>query len=235
MIDNDHSVDIGSNRERSRALLRPQFARGQIAGLKLEETHVQHLLKRLVVDEADGWTARMDLVPLFFNLTLDSATEFFFGHSALSQTISLQEEAAAGKDVKPMAYVKTQATDSDWARFGECFDAANAAVLYRSRLMDLYFLYNPQSFREDCRHVHKCVDQVVDRALTRYESGKNDRSDVHGQGYLFIEELTKATQNRKELRSQLLNVLLAGRDTTAGLLGWTFYYLARHPAIYGKL
>lgn len=176
----------------------------------------------------------MDLVPLFFNLTLDSATEFFFGHSALSQTISPQEEGA-GKDVKPLASIETRATDSDWARLGKSFDAANAAVLYRSRLMDLYFLYNPQSFQKDCRHVHKCVDQVVDRALARYESSKNDHSDVHGQGYLFIDELTKATQNRKELRSQLLNVLLAGRDTTAGLLGWTFYYLARHPAVYGKL
>jgi cytochrome P450 len=26
-----------------------------------------------------------------------------------------------------------------------------------------------------------------------------------------------------------------GRDTTAGLLGWTFYLLVRHPAIYDKL
>jgi len=38
-----------------------------------------------------------------------------------------------------------------------------------------------------------------------------------------------------ELRSQLLNILLAGRDTTAGLLGWTFYLLVRHPEVYDKL
>ncbi len=228
------------NRERSRSLLRPQFARGQVADLKLEETHVQYLLKRLTV-EADSWTAQLDLGPLFFNLTLDSATEFFFGQSAFSQSGSMDREMNDQKHGSASRPVSGEAASegSDWASFGQSFDAANAAVLRRGRLMNLYFLYNPRSFRDDCRRVHRCVDQVVDLALARYYAGKTDRASIdgHGQGhgYLFIDELTKVTQNGKELRSQLLNVLLAGRDTTAGLLGWTFYYLARHPTKYEKL
>jgi len=38
-----------------------------------------------------------------------------------------------------------------------------------------------------------------------------------------------------ELRSQLLHVLLAGRDTTASLLGWLWFSLARDPIRYTKL
>ena len=38
-----------------------------------------------------------------------------------------------------------------------------------------------------------------------------------------------------ELRSQLLNILLAGRDTTASFLGWIFYILARRPDVFSKL
>ena len=30
-------------------------------------------------------------------------------------------------------------------------------------------------------------------------------------------------------------MLLAGRDTTAGTLSWTFYELARHPEIFNRL
>ncbi|CEJ61686.1 hypothetical protein PMG11_10210 [Penicillium brasilianum] len=49
------------------------------------------------------------------------------------------------------------------------------------------------------------------------------------------EELAKETQDPDELRSQLLNILLAGRDTTAGLLGWTFHLLSRQVHVYEKL
>jgi cytochrome P450 len=33
----------------------------------------------------------------------------------------------------------------------------------------------------------------------------------------------------------LLNILLAGRDTTASLLASSFYYLARHPEVWSRL
>ena len=63
-------------------MLRPQFARQQVADLQLEEIHVQDMFKHLVAK--GGWTEYVDLVPLFFRLTLDSATEFLFGQSVSS-------------------------------------------------------------------------------------------------------------------------------------------------------
>lgn len=53
--------------------------------------------------------------------------------------------------------------------------------------------------------------------------------------YVFLEALTQETQDPLELRSQILNILLAGRDTTASTLGWTFHQLARNPGLYQKL
>ncbi|KAJ5118200.1 hypothetical protein N7526_009837 [Penicillium atrosanguineum] len=38
-----------------------------------------------------------------------------------------------------------------------------------------------------------------------------------------------------EIRSQLLSILLAGRDTTASLLSWTILLLARYPEVFRKL
>jgi cytochrome P450 len=37
------------------------------------------------------------------------------------------------------------------------------------------------------------------------------------------------------LRSQTLHILLAGRDTTAGLLSWVFYFLVRDDRVLKKL
>ena len=57
----------------------------------------------------------------------------------------------------------------------------------------------------------------------------------HKQRYVFLEELASQTRDPVELRAQLLNILLAGRDTTASLLSWLMHELIRHPEIFQKL
>ena len=176
--------------------------------MKLEEAHVQALFRRLTPDS--GWTSAVNLAPLFFNLTLDSATEFLFG-----QSINAQAEDAK--------------SDIDWSSMGRAFDRANSAIAKRGRLVDLYFLYKPKTLDQDCAEVHRFADYFVQRALAE------DQDQDEGEGYVFLRELAKTTRDPYRLRSQLLNVLLAGRDTTAGLLGWTFYLLARHADVYADL
>lgn len=53
--------------------------------------------------------------------------------------------------------------------------------------------------------------------------------------YTFLHALASFTRDRVVIRDQLVGVLLAGRDTTASTLSWTFYELARHPEVYQKL
>lgn len=214
-------------RQHHRALLRPQFTRSQVSDLKLEEVHVQNLFSRIVSSEKQGsWTEEVDLGPLFFNLTLDSATEFLFGQSVESQLLTDTEA--------PNAQTQgSKETQKDWRSFGRAFDRANTIIALKSVLMDLHFLYSPKSFTEDCNIVHQFADHFVQQALRGEDKSASGAEEQ--EGYVFLRELAKTTQDPYELRSQLLNILLAGRDTTAGLLGWTFYLLARHPAYYAKL
>ena len=69
----------GKEWERSRALIRPNFVRAQVADLKMFEEHIQHLVDAI---PRDGST--VDLQDLFFGLTMDSATQFLFGKSTNS-------------------------------------------------------------------------------------------------------------------------------------------------------
>ncbi|KAK5046114.1 hypothetical protein LTR84_008571 [Exophiala bonariae] len=212
--------------EHSRSLLRPQFARQQVADLDLEEVHVTHLLKHLTTQH--GWTNQVNLVPLFFRLTLDSATEFLFGQSVNSQSVTLtgsSKESAA------------RATELDWTNFAACFDGATSALGVRGLLGPFYWMWSPPSFRRNCKEIHRFADYYVNLALkdssplTRSGQEKNEQK----RRYVFLEELVEATQDPVEVRSQLLNILVAGRDTTAGLLSWTFWLLVRHPDIFKKL
>lgn len=63
----------GKDWEHSRAMLRPNFVRSQVADLSVFERHIQKLIKRI---PANGDT--VDLSKLFFMLTIDSG-EFFWG------------------------------------------------------------------------------------------------------------------------------------------------------------
>lgn len=219
-------------RKHSRALLRPQFARHQISNLNIEEVHVQHLLSRLNPGNS-GWTAAVDFTPLFFNLTLDSATEFLFGESCNTQLLcSNAIKEAAANQTRPGEHNLGREGPQDWSSFGKAFDSASQALSYRFTLMNWYFLYNPKSFQRNCAEVRRFADYYVQRALAR--STQQVKED-DGTTYVFLNELVKETREPEELRSQLLNILLAGRDTTAGLLGWVMYELARHPTIYAKL
>lgn len=69
----------GAAWQRSRDMLRPHFARSQIANLPMIEKHIPQLVNLI---PRDGST--VDLQPLFFGLMLDTATEFLFGESANS-------------------------------------------------------------------------------------------------------------------------------------------------------
>lgn len=53
--------------------------------------------------------------------------------------------------------------------------------------------------------------------------------------YLFIDELVRQTDDRYRIRSELLNILLAGRDTTASLLSNVWWTLSKRPDVWAKL
>jgi cytochrome P450 len=52
---------------------------------------------------------------------------------------------------------------------------------------------------------------------------------------IFSHELALRTSDRRRVLDELMNVLLAGRDTTASLLSNLFFMLARNHAIWDKL
>jgi cytochrome P450 len=217
--------------EHSRAMMRPQFNRDQISDLRLEEVHVQNLMRALQINQSK-WTSQVDLQVLFFRLTIDSACEFLFGESIDSQILNLPENAG-------LLSSKAKDRAIDEVKFATAFDRSQAWCSHRTRFMDKYWLVDGLAARRDCKTVHDFVDYFVRRALKQnpneVEKELEKGSANHKDKYVFLDALARETRDPIELRDQLLNILLAGRDTTASLLGWTFWILARHPDIFDKL
>ncbi|KAH8880931.1 cytochrome P450 [Thozetella sp. PMI_491] len=210
----------GNEWRHSRALLRPAFSRQQMSDLQLEEKHVQNLMMRLPVDtSASGWTGQVDLQDLFSCFTLDSSSEYLFGGAVNSQLRALQTAEDHSNNTGAPA-------EDD---FTAGFDKAMEGVGIRGKFADLGKFVWPPGFQAACKVCHRFMDDYVGKLL-----GESDKQDT-GDKYLFLEALAAEVREPIALRSQLLNVLLAARDTTAGLLGWIFYCLARDPARYQKL
>jgi cytochrome P450 len=171
-------------------------------------------MKRLRSDALTKWTDKVDLQPLFFNFTLDTASEFLYGQS-----------------------VHSQQGNQEGIEMATHFHNAKMAVHRRIELDKFYWLINTSKFRKACNSLHKWVDGIVAARLAQLKQQEKVGFDDEPkqQRFVLLDELAKDTQDLDELRGETLNVLVAGRDTTGSLLGWVFYFLVRHPDVYAKL
>ena len=139
----------------------------------------------------------MDIQSLFFKYTLDTTTAFLFGQS----TFSLKADGAV-----------------DGTTFAANFDEAQDFVVKRFRLLDLYWLIGGPRFFRACHAVHDFVEKIVDKRRIASQSSEEKEDS---EQYVFIDAVARDTNSKEALRGQLLNILLAGRDTTSCLLTWT--------------
>ncbi|OAL64260.1 n-alkane-inducible cytochrome P450 [Trichophyton rubrum] len=92
---------------------------------------------------------------------------------------------------------------------------------------DFLFGESVNSLLPDCLAQESQFYNDFTRGSERQASGKPTSHDLGGK-YVFLEEAAKEFQDPVRLRSELFNILLAGRDTTAGLLSICCHQLARH-------
>ncbi|KAI4260209.1 MAG: hypothetical protein L6R42_004163 [Xanthoria sp. 1 TBL-2021] len=152
-------------------------------------------------------TGVVDLQPYCFRFTLATTTTLIFGQP-----------------------IKDYETDTQH-KFASSFDYASLVSAVRIRLADFYWAYSPSGFNQSCTVVKEYATKFVEQAM-------NDRDDVTkttDEKYAFIQDLYDEYKDPILVRDQLVNVLIAGRDTTAALLSWTFFLLVRHRPVLARL
>jgi len=134
----------------------------------------------------------VDLQPFFYRLTLNTTIAMILGQSVENFDHEIGD------------------------LFSKSFNKASLVTATRVRLGDLYFLYAPKGFFAACRTVKSYTEQFVKDALQqdRDNAKKSDR-------YTFITDLYSENHHDIHLvRDQVINVLIAGRDTTAATMSY---------------
>lgn len=184
----------GAAWKHSRELLRPQFASNRYQNFEEVKNCVESLIDQIPAGSV------VDLQPLFFRLTFDTTTFLLFGETLSS----LKSNEVAGQE----------------SEFAAAFNLGQDYLSHRGRLGQFYWLLNPPAFRTACQTTHAFIDAAVQRALDAPKVA-DQQNGGHNKRYVFVDALIERTRDKKALRDQCLNVLLAGRDTTACCLTWT--------------
>ncbi|MCJ1316155.1 hypothetical protein MMC15_001475 [Xylographa vitiligo] len=207
----------GAAWERSRNMLRPAFVRSQIGDLAGLETHVAHLVQAI---PRDGST--VDLQPLFFRFTLDTASEFLFGESVNSLAPEIETASRSG-------------FEKSW---DYCMDALGGEGQLGLGLVFLPYWMDGQ-LQRSIKYINNWIDGLVEKGLNEIAAQNDDKnpssSSSSSSRYVLLHELAAQTTDKVKIRSELLNTLLAGRDTTASLLSNIWFTLSQRPDIYARL
>ena len=136
-----------------------------------------------------------DLQPAFFRFTLATTVSLIFGEP--SNTL----------------------LQSDHDAFERSFDYTSLISAMRMRLADLCWLYTPPAYLQACTLVKNYASHYVQYAMAdRDENGEEAATKRHP----VILDLLKELRDPEIVRDQLMNVLIAGRDTTACLMSWAW-------------
>lgn len=203
----------GERWKHSRAILRPQFTREQVSHVQMLEPHVQNLKNHIISHGEDPF----DIQELLLKFTIDTSSDFLYGESCHSL---LEDE----KDLRNGFEFQSG--------FYKSFDYAGKFLRYRAIANNFYFLVDNSKFRESTKIIHQFADYYVEKALQMLPE-ELERATNNGFNLLF--ELVKETRDPKVLRDLTLNILLAGRSTTAALMSFCLYQLARNPDVWCKL
>ncbi len=79
------------------------------------------------------------------------------------------------------------------------------------------------------------LNEVVDHIIQRRKADLKDGGDLLSSLIQARDENTGAGMDDDQLRSQILTLMLAGYDTTASALTWTWYLLSQNPAALERL
>lgn len=162
-------------------------------------------LQRLMA-KISGHGEEIDIAALFYRFTLDSATDYLLGESVDSLNNPQAEFATA--------FAEVQRVQDNIVRAG-----------------GLKFLVSKKTYWAGLNVINNFVEPFIERVLRLNVSDLKEKTNQS-----FLDALAATgTRDRNAIRDQVIAVLLAGRDTTAGALSFTFKELSAQPEIVRKL
>ncbi|QRV82919.1 cytochrome P450 family protein [Ceratobasidium sp. AG-Ba] len=216
-----------------RSMTRPFFARERISDFDLYERYTQKLLARITEHVEQG--VAVDIQDLFARLTMDAAGEFLFSSTNIN-SLESQLPVAGKSEIGPRG---TLPPATQYGDFVTAFDEVQVLMPLRGRMgpyvwpvLEMKGDKVAEYRRVVDRWVQPWLDSAFERRTKFLEAGGDEKTPA---GDTFLDDLVSSTSDRTLIADELINILLAARDTTSALLTFVTYFLTQHPDVMERL
>ncbi|RKT87228.1 Cytochrome P450 [Saccharopolyspora antimicrobica] len=200
----------------------------------------------LLTSEGELWKAqRKTIQPVFKAKRVAGKTEVIAQEAAGlvarlrrhagGQPVDIRDEMT-GMTLGILGRTLLEADLSAFESIGESFEAVQDQAMFEMMSLSAVPTWVPLPKQRRFRRARADLESIVTRlADERAAHPTADGDDI-------LSRLVDATQQepdegarRRRMRDELVTLLLAGHDTTASTLSWTFYLLDRHPQVWERL
>ena len=172
----------------------------------------------------------------FCNLMVDSTLEMLERWEALAQS-SEPFDVATEMTRLTLAIVGRVLFSADVSEDAETIGAALTEVnrqLGEFNLLDVFWMIpTPRKWR--FRNAVRALDRVVDKIIDQRRHTTHRDQDLLSMLLDVVDEETSQAMTPRQVRDEVLTLLLAGHETTANALVWTWYLLSQNPKAATKL
>ncbi|EJD53569.1 CYP63 cytochrome P450 monooxygenase-like protein [Auricularia subglabra TFB-10046 SS5] len=219
-----------------RQISRPFFHRERISDFDIFARHADSAIAAMLARAREG--VPVDLQDLTGRFTLDSATEFLFGacvHALASPLPRPGEIMADGSRRVAPGAVLSRADE-----FVRAFNQAQVVISNRLWVGPIWPLY--EFWQDKTKEPMKVIDAFIDPILAQALSKKKERvalgelaADDKEEAATLLDHLVMHTDDAKVIKDEIMNISVAGRDTTSATLTFASYFLAMHPNVMARL
>ncbi|KAI0356452.1 cytochrome P450 monooxygenase pc-3 [Trametes cingulata] len=215
-----------------RQMTRPYFSRDRITHFEIFDRHADLAIRKMKERFKGGHA--VDFQDLISRFTLDSASEFLFGTCVNSLKSDLPY--AYNDPIAPKFAREPSAAD----KFSTAFQGAQHVIAMRTRegwTWHWWELWQDKS-AEHMRVVDSFLQPILEEATAKKHATKAlDGTGEHkvDESETLLDHLVKITNDPVILHDEMLNILIAGRDTTAATLTFVVYLMCLYPDVFRRL
>ncbi|KAK0190285.1 cytochrome P450 monooxygenase pc-3 [Armillaria mellea] len=210
-----------------RDMTRPFFNKDRIADFDNFERHAVSTISQIKARLEEGFP--IDFQDVVARFTFDSATEFLFGKDVESISAGLPYPAES-----PLAnHPSFENHPSNL--FFRAFSRGQELIASRVQgggtwpLLEIW----KDSVKPHREAVNRFIQPMLAEALDNKSKGVKVESDEENVSLLDL--LVRGTDDAKVIQDELVNILVAGRDTTSSLLTFAMYMMCEHPDMAQRL
>ena len=147
-----------------------------------------------------------------------------------SQFVDTSTRFLLGRPVGVFGTEESTKSEIDGKTFLKAFNLSIRGCGMRVRFGRLGFLLPKSATVDHWRVVHRLIDTYVDQTLK-----ETKLKPAHGSHVSLLESLAHQTDNRLEMRNQVIQGMMAASENVPILLSNTVFLLSRHASIWKQL